>query len=262
MLTAGRWQVDVLELGQARHPWSWVSPEPGAQEWMWSPINVVLARSTSETILVDTGAGILGPWWPYEGFSCDLEGALERSGIAATEIDRIVLTHLDFDHVGGALSGSWPDDLAPAFPGVPVVMHAAAAVAARLEAGDEPLNAATRSVRLLEDADLLVEATDADLAPELRMRLAPGHRPGHAIVEIGPPGNDVVFLADTLHHRLHAAHPEWDAVADDDVALALATRRRLLAELAERAVPVLAAHIPAEEPLLVEADQAAWRFRP
>jgi glyoxylase-like metal-dependent hydrolase (beta-lactamase superfamily II) len=141
-------------------------------------------------------------------------------------------------------------------------VHAEAAAAARLQAWDEPLNAATTSVRLLEDADLLVEATDADLAPELRMRLAPGHRPGHAIVEIGPPGNDVVFLADTLHHRLHAAHPEWDAVADDDVALALATRRRLLAELAERAVPVFAAHIPAEEPLLVEADQAAWRFRP
>jgi glyoxylase-like metal-dependent hydrolase (beta-lactamase superfamily II) len=81
-------------------------------------------------------------------------------------------------------------------------------------------------------------------------------------VEIGSPANDVVFLADTLHHRLHAAHPEWDAVADADVELALETRRRLLAELAERAVPVFAAHIPAEEPLLVEADQAAWRFRP
>jgi len=262
MLTAGRWQVDVLELGQARHPWSWVSPEPGAEEWMWSPINVVLARSTSETILVDTGAGILGHWWPYEGFSCDLEGALERTGVAAREIDRIVLTHLDFDHVGGALSGSWPEDLAPAFPGVPVVMHAAAAAAARLEAEDEPLNAATRSVRLFEDSGLLVEATDSEVVPEFRLRAAPGHRPGHAIVKIGPPANDVVFLADTLHHRLHAAHPEWDAVADEDVELALGTRRRLLAEAAARRVPVFAAHIPAEEALLVEADEATWRFKP
>ena len=174
MLRAGRWQVDVLELGQARHPWSWVSPEPEAEEWMWSPINVVLARSSSETILVDTGAGILGPWWPYEGFSCDLEGALERAGFAASEIDRIVLTHLDLDHVGGVVSGSWPDDLAPAFPGVPVIVHAEAAAAARLQAEDEPLNAATRSVRLLEDADLLVEATRG--GPRTRAPLAP--RPG------------------------------------------------------------------------------------
>jgi glyoxylase-like metal-dependent hydrolase (beta-lactamase superfamily II) len=230
-------------------------------KWMWSPINVVLARRTSETILIDTGAGILGSWWPHEGFSCDLEAALTRARVAKSEIDRLVLTHLDFDHVGGTLYGSWSDDLTPAFPGVPVFVHAHAAAAARFQAADEPLNAATRSVRLLENAGLLVEVTETDLAPEFRLRLAPGHRPGHAIVEIGPAGSEFVFLADVLHHTAHAAHPEWDGLADDNVELALATRRQLLAELAKRAVPVFAAHISAAEPLLVEADRPAWRFK-
>jgi glyoxylase-like metal-dependent hydrolase (beta-lactamase superfamily II) len=229
---------------------------------MWSPINVVLARSRSETILVDAGAGILGSWWPHEGFSCDLDAALTRAGTTAEEIDRVVLTHLDFDHVGGVLSGSWPDDLEPAFPATPVVVRPQAAAAARIQDADEPLNAGTRAVRLLEAAGLLVAATDADLAAELRLRPAPGHRPGHAIVEIGPPNHEIVFLADVLHHTVHAAHPEWDALADEDVEQALATRRRLLAELATRAAPTFAAHIPAETPLVVEADQDSWRFRP
>jgi glyoxylase-like metal-dependent hydrolase (beta-lactamase superfamily II) len=261
-LRAGRWQVDVLELGRARHPCSWVSPDPAMGEWMWSPINVVLARSRSETVLIDAGAGILASWWPHEGFSCDLEAALTRAGATAKEIDRVVLTHLDFDHVGGVLSGSWPDHLDPAFPGTPVVVHAQAAAAARIQDADAPLNAGTTSVRLLEAAGLLVEANDADLAPELRLRPAPGHRPGHAIVEIGPPGSEIVFLADVLHHTVHAAHPEWDALADEDVEQALATRRQLLAELAKRAAPTFAAHITAETPLLVETDKDSWRFRP
>lgn len=260
-LDAGRWHVDVLELGLARHPASWVAAEAPADEWLWSPINVVVARSASETILIDSGAGILGSWWPHEGFTCDLDAALARAGVAATEIDRLVLTHLDFDHVGGALSGSWPSDLEPVFVGVPVVLLAEAAEAARSGAEGEPLNAATRLVNVLENARLLVELdTPADLAPELRLRAAPGHRPGHAVVEIGPPRNEIVFLADVLHHTVHAEHPEWDSLGDADVELALSTRRQLLAELAERAVPVFAAHISAAEPLLVETSGAAWRF--
>ena len=79
----------------------------------------------------------------------------------------------------------------------------------------------------------------------------------------GPAGDEVVFLADVLHHTVHAAHPEWDRLGDQDAELALATRRRLLAELAMRAVPVFAAHISASRPLLVETDEGgSSRFEP
>ena len=262
-LEVGRWRVDVLELGLARHPRSWVWPDAGADEWMWSPINVVLARSSTETVLVDAGAGILGPWWPHEGFSCDLDHGLTRAGVSIAEIDRIVLTHLDFDHVGGVLSGAWPSDLKPAFPGVPVTLLREAVSVARTQEAHEPLNAATRSIEMLGREGLLVAAPESgELTAELCLRAAPGHRPGHATVEIGPPGHEVVFLADVLHHPVHATHPEWDSLADADVELALATRRGMLAELSQRAVPVFAAHISAAAPLRVETDGEAWRLVP
>ena len=59
--------------------------------------------------------------WPG---GAGLPAALERLGVAPGEITDVVLTHLDFDHAGGAVAGTWPEPLAPAFPSAPV--HVAA----------------------------------------------------------------------------------------------------------------------------------------
>lgn len=261
-LLLGGWSVHVLEAGRARHPGSWVGPEHAVDEWIWSPINVVLARNSGETILIDAGTGILGPWWPYEGFACDLGAAVARAGTSLDEIDRVILTHLDFDHVGGLLEGAWPETLVPVLPGVEVVVMSDAVSAARAADPDAPLNAATRAVAVLEEARLIVQAEDgAEVAPGLRLRSAPGHQPGHAMVEIGA-DDPLVFVADVFHHTLHAAHPEWDSLGDEDPALALATRRKVLSALADTGRPVFAAHVSAEQPLSVVTDACAWRLEP
>ena len=256
-------RVDVLEAGRARHPGSWVSPESAVDEWLWSPINVVLVRGGGGTTLIDAGAGSLGTWWPHEGFVCDLETALARAGISSTEITKLVLTHLDFDHVGGAVVGAWPDELEEAFPGVPVTVLGDAVTAAEAADTDAPLNAATRAVAVLRGAGVLETVEDGvEITPGVRIRSAPGHRPGHALIEIGSSPARVVFIADILHHPVHAQHPEWDAFADEDVDMALRTRRAVLSELAGTGTRVFAAHIAADLPLTVRRDGEAWRFVP
>jgi glyoxylase-like metal-dependent hydrolase (beta-lactamase superfamily II) len=256
-------EITVLEAGTARHPGAWVGPPPSVADWLWSPINVVLVRDGTETLLVDTAIGELGSWWPHEGLVCDLDGALARAGCSRGDVDRIVMTHLDFDHAGGLVSGAWPDGLVPAFDGVHVHVLSEAIGAARRDDPDAPLNAGTRVIAALHDAGLLVEIDDGTtIAPGVTLRSAPGHRPGHAIVELGSADEKVVFLADVLHHPLHAGHPEWDALADENVPLALATRRRILAELADTGTLVFAAHISAAEPLLVRSAGDAWIVSP
>ena len=255
-----RWTVALLELGQARHPGAWVGPPELFDEWLWSPVNALLVRAPDEVILVDAGSGIVGSWWPFEGYHCDLAGALAQHRLAPADVDLVILTHLDFDHAGGLLAGSWPGKLELVFGGTSVAIPGEAVAAARTEDPQAPLNVGTRLVALLDRRGVLVEVADGtEVAPGVRVRAAPGHRPGHAMIEIE--GQEpFLFIADTLHHPVHATHPEWDGGADIQPELALATRRTVLQELAERGIRTAASHVRGIQ--RVARDDDTYRFIP
>jgi glyoxylase-like metal-dependent hydrolase (beta-lactamase superfamily II) len=204
--------------------------------------NVVLIRGGGRTILVDTAAGSLDSEW--EGATSDLSAALAAHGCALADVDTVVLTHLDFDHCGGA----------PEVPAERVVVTATAAAWARALPAD-------RSARRVIEAlgDRLDEAADgAEVAPGIRIVEAPGHRGGHACVEIGVDGSRRVFLADVIHHTSHVEHPEWDREFDTDPELGLATRRRWLAELSGTGVWCAASHIDGWGTIEPAGDGYRW----
>jgi glyoxylase-like metal-dependent hydrolase (beta-lactamase superfamily II) len=208
------------------------------------PSNVVLVRGGGRTILVDTAAGQLDSEW--EGATSNLEEALAAHGCALADVDTVVLTHLDFDHCGGA----------PDVPADRVVVTATAAEWAR---GLPPDRSARRVLEALDGR--LEEAADrAEVAPGIRLVEAPGHRGGHACVEIAGDGSRRVFLADVIHHPSHVEHPEWDTEFDTDPGTGLATRRRWLAELAGTGVWCAASHIDGWG--TVERDGDGYRWQP
>ena len=56
---------------------------------------------------------------------------------------------------------------------------------------------------------------------------APGHRAGHACVEIDGRSGRRVFLSDVIHHPRHVEHPEWDREFDSDPEVGAAHAPRL-----------------------------------
>lgn len=237
----GDWRVQLVEVGSGRHPGSWVGPIYPA--WYWSPINVVVLERDRETVLIDCGAGITSSWWPFEGFRSDTQTALADAGVTPGDVDLVVLTHLDYDHAGGLLEGSWPDDLRLTFPRARVAVHRDAVDAAYAADPDEQYNVGTRLVELLERESRLVVVDDGDeAAGGVRIEHAPGHRVGHVCVHVD--GSDpFVHAADAFHNEAHVAHPEWDTSSDQFPDLALETRRRVIAELAASGARAVITHM-------------------
>lgn len=253
-----RWQETLVQIGTGRHPGSWIGP--GYPEWYWSPVNVVVLRSADQTILIDAGPGITSSWWPFDDFRDDTETALLEVGVTAGDVDLVVLTHLDFDHAGGVLAGTWPNDLRLAFDRARVVIHEDAVEAARGADPDARLNVGTRLIEVLDQAGALVSAVDgAEVADGVVLRSAPGHRPGHVCVEVQ--GSDpFVHAADTFRHEEHVCHPEWDNSSDDDTDLALSTRRRLMSEFADSGARVVTTHMSRSDPFRIVRDKGFLRL--
>jgi glyoxylase-like metal-dependent hydrolase (beta-lactamase superfamily II) len=256
-LRQGGWDVDLLHCGAIELPGEALGPD--FPEKVMTPVLASLWRGHGRTALVDTGGGVCDVLWPG---GAGLPAALERIGVAPEAITDVVLTHLDFDHAGGAVAGAWPEPLSPAFPQA-TVRVADFGLDWWWNAEERPLTVGPRILRALRDAGALATFSDGDdVLPGVRVRSAPGHCAGHTALEVADGEGVLLHLADAIHDRSHVEHPEWDRLYDRTAEIALATRIALLAEAEERRAMVLASHI--DSPGLIEraAGKATWRDRP
>jgi glyoxylase-like metal-dependent hydrolase (beta-lactamase superfamily II) len=157
--------------------------------------------------------------------------------VSREEVTTLVLTHLDFDHAGGALAGTWPDAVEPAFPHL---VLSAVEFGMRRPTEPDEWDTCTRVIAAYRDAGRLEQAApDTEFRPGLRLVAAPGHSPGHSVLLIG---DELVLAADIFHVEEHVESPEGDGWADSDPALALATRLSWLERLAQEQTPVVFSH--------------------
>jgi glyoxylase-like metal-dependent hydrolase (beta-lactamase superfamily II) len=204
--------------------------------------NVLLLQGTGGTVLVDTAAGGLDGHW--DGATSNLAEALAPF-CRMQDIDAVVLTHLDFDHFGGA--GDIPAER--------VFVTATAAAHARTWGQDDDLSRVFAGL----DGRLVEVADGVEALPGLRLIEAPGHRAGHAVVQVDAAEGRRVFLADVIHHPAHVQHPEWDREFDSDADVALRTRRDWLERLAGTGIPCAASHIEGWGTIEPGGDGLGWR---
>ncbi|WP_051753474.1 MBL fold metallo-hydrolase [Streptosporangium amethystogenes] len=181
-------------------------------EWILHFHCYLLRDAAGRTVLVDTGIGPsdspASSWAPVPGA---LGAELARVGTAPEEVEAVVITHLHSDHASGAVVAG-----APAFPNARYVLQRA-----ELDAAAETV--LDHVVRPLGER---VQAVDggAEVLPGIRVLLAPGHTPGHQVVQVG----DLLLTGDVVLHPVQLENPRVTYLYDDDPELAAATRVELL----------------------------------
>jgi glyoxylase-like metal-dependent hydrolase (beta-lactamase superfamily II) len=229
------------------------------------PYTALLVETARERILLDTGAGPLGP---NTGRHASL---LESRGIAAESITAVILTHGHPDHIGGVADASGR----PRFPDAPHIMGAAEwrfwtdettlEKCARKELYglglfDQHIGECARKCLPPLASRLELVESEVEISPGVRVAPAPGHTPGHLAVVIASGREQCLFVGDAFVFLLQAERPEWNLPFDLWPDQTTATRRALFDRAASEEMLVFAYHCPFPPLGRIERRGPAWHW--
>lgn len=187
--------------------WESVSP-PDDQHRIQLETNCVLVRTRDSIGLIDTGYGGKTHAKQRMRYSLDDGLSLARNlaaiGVSTSDINWVILTHLHFDHAGGATYRDEAGRLRPMFPRARHFVQRAEwddAASQRPElAGayfpDDFIPLQTAGLIELVDGD-------AQITAGITTQLTGGHTRGHQIVRLESAGDSAVCLADMCPTSAH-----------------------------------------------------------
>ena len=234
---------------------------PDAFDW---PLNVMVARSGDQTVLIDAGMGGQYSGFPRAG---QLPQRLEAAGIEIESVTDVITTHMHMDHVGGLLVAGVKERLRH-----DVRIHVSAAEVNFWASPDfthtvmpKPVPDVLRSTATTfynEYRDRIQTFDDTyEVAPGVIARLTGGHTPGHSVVDLVSGGERLTFAGDAVF-PVGFDHPDWHNGFEHDPEEAARVRIRLFQELAENGGLLVAAHLPFPSVGRVAVDGDVFRWVP
>ncbi|KUP90786.1 MBL fold metallo-hydrolase [Tritonibacter horizontis] len=226
-------------------------------------INAYLVNDGTQLVLIDAGTGTL--FGPDAG---KLIRHMMVSGYQPEQVDAVLLTHIHADHSGGlTVAGK------AVFPNATVYVpqreyafwiNREGLTAPTAEMKTDLQRAQVSLAPYIKTGRVVRFADDADPLPNFGSILRPGHTPGHSsIVLKTEAGEQLVFWGDIIHgDYIQFDSPDIYVSFDVDGAQAAATRRRVLAEAADKHYLVAGAHLPFPGIGRVARDETLYRFVP
>ena len=219
----------------------------------------ILIETGDDLVLVDAG---FGPELPevlvgrYElRQERNLMDHLADAGYGPESVTRVVLSHLDPDHVGWALEP-------PSFPNATVYVQEAALEEARgMPEGDGRREAVPAVEKGVEDGWCELLSGDGEVVPGVRVEVRSGHSEGHQIVWLESSDDSALYTADLAPAKIWL-NPDLIAGVDTDPEAARRNRIEVLEEAEEREAPVILYHEPGDYLVKVRRTEKGFEAVP
>lgn len=172
-------------------------------------LNCLLIRTSTENILVDTGLGTgydekFAFLYGVDKSQTDLLGSLAAAGVQAADINKVILTHLHFDHGGGNCFRDKNGEFKSTFPNaIYYINEGELAYAKEPDPRSKPSYLPYTWEPLEKQGQVGLISGNKEVAPGVTVLSAPGHTPNHQIVTVKSDGLTACFLADLVPTPSH-----------------------------------------------------------
>ena len=242
--------------------WNRHQPADENNRCTWA-MRCLLIEAHGRVILIDTGMGnkqddkFRSHFEPHgEG---DLLASIARAGYTREEITDVVLTHLHFDHCGGAVQKRPNGDLELTFPNA---IHWSEENHWKWATDPNPRERASflkeNILPIKESGMLKFVNDDTEIIPELWFAIADGHTHGMLIPHLEIGEETLVFMADLLPSPTHIPLA-WVMGYDIDPLQTIREKEAFLAEAAENKFILFYEHDPVIECSRVVQTEKGFR---
>ncbi len=227
----------------------------------------LLLNSNDKKIVIDTGNGAdfvkkygeklgskFAQIYNIESATPSIINCIKKHGLNTGDVTDVVLTHLHFDHAGGATTER-EGQLAPTFENAKYYVQSENLKTARHPNVREKASYFSANFEpLVETKKLtLLDGSTKDLLPNLSVQITNGHTVGQQIVKISDENTTVVFCGDLIPTSTHV-RLAWIMGYDLDPLKIIEEKRTFLTEAVEKDWYLFFEHDPHVELAKVEAD--------
>lgn len=230
--------------------------EADAENRILMETNCLLARDGSKTALIEAGIGYdfsekeRGIYGIQEGDN--ILRSLEEAGVSPEEVDFVFLSHLHFDHAGGAIKEGKDKKFVPVFPNARHIVQNRDWDDAMENYGVMKSSYQPERLKTLQDHGILdlIEG-DREPVPGIKCVVSPGHCRGHQIIFLQSKGQTLLFCGDLFPTSFHVK-PSWIMAYDLFPCDILREKRKVLESAAEEEWILSFYHDPAARAAMIE----------
>ncbi len=244
--------------------WNKLNPADERNLCSWA-LRCLLIEAGNRLMLVDTGMGDKQDARFFSHYDlhgdASLIGSIRQAGYAETDITDVLLTHLHFDHVGGAVKRETDGELTPTFQNATYWTHSGHWQWATHPNPREKASFLSENILPIQESGQLsfMDKTPVDL-PGLELIYVDGHTEKMALPKLTVNGQALLFCADLLPSSYHIPMP-YVMSYDVRPLLTMDEKARVLTQAAAENWVLVFEHDPVVEAATVEMTEKGVRIK-